>query len=83
MKFKFILFAFFLSVNANFVFAQAIKLTLIEYNEVGRTGTDNSAFGIGYEQNLNSRISILINPGMEYPDGYWFFKKAHYTQTYI
>ncbi|MBL0033106.1 MAG: hypothetical protein IPP27_13360 [Bacteroidetes bacterium] len=68
MKFKFILFTFFLSVNANFVFAQAIKLTLIEYNEVGRTGTDNSAFGIGYEQNLNSRISILINPGMEYPD---------------
>jgi hypothetical protein len=69
MKFKFVFILSFISFYGHEISAQAIKLTLIENNEVRRTGSNNSSYGIGYEQNLHRRISIFVSAGFEFPDG--------------
>ena len=66
VKSKFISFVFFLLLIGNNAFAQAIKLTFLESNEVAVEGTANLSLGIGYEQNLHKRISVLINGGLVY-----------------
>ncbi len=68
MHFRFVFIILF-SLLGYEISAQAIKLTLVENNEVRRTNTNNSSYGIGYEQNLHRRISIVVSPGFEFPSG--------------